>query len=158
MRMRFEPDDERAFFARRDELGEQFAGWRKTHSVRGDPNDAGLLMDWKWSYADGALDRWTVADVHEFLFEWCVRKLAAAPADSAEIPLSVAAFVEFLAHTGLLGAGDPPARIRRHCEQNVTAFVGEMANPANFGMAKSMFSPAPIEDEDELPALGPVRM
>jgi hypothetical protein len=163
MRMRFEDGDERAFYARRDELGEQFAVWLHAQGVPGDPNDAGLLMDWKWSYGDGELDRWTVADVHGFLFEWCVRKLSASPADCAEIPLSIAAFVEFLAHTGLLGPGDPPARIRKHCEQNVAKFVREMGNPANFGMAKSLFAPTGTdldldEDDAEMPVVGPVRM
>ena len=58
----------------------------------------------------------------------------------AEIPASVAAFVEFLAHTGLLARGrDPPSQVRRYCERNTARFVREMANPANFGMAKSLF-------------------
>ena len=48
--------DEQAFCTRRDALGEQFARWLNTHKVAGDPNDAGLLMDWKFGYADGALD------------------------------------------------------------------------------------------------------
>lgn len=49
MRMQFDPEagDEAAFFARRDELGEQFADWLKTHDISVDPNDAGMLMDWK---------------------------------------------------------------------------------------------------------------
>ncbi len=137
--MRFGPDDEDAYFARRDELGEQFAQWLTAQRVTGEPSDADLLMDWKWGYADGALDRWTVADVHAFLFEWCPRKLSAEPSDCTEIPVSVAAFVEFLAHTGMLGRGsDPPSAIRRHCERKTAAFIREMGDPANFGMAKSL--------------------
>lgn len=137
--MHFDADDEDAFLARRDELGEQFATWLTTQKVPGDPSDADLLMDWKWSYADGELDRWSVTDVHEFLFGWCPRKLSADPQDCAEIPLSVAAFVEFLAHTGLLGRGaDPPSQVRKFCDANTAKFVREMGNPANFGMAKSL--------------------
>src|SRR5206468_1540519 len=133
---------EDAYFRRRDELGEQFAQWLDTHGVAGDPNDAGLLMDWKRSYADGRLDNWSVPDVHEFLIEWCPRKLSATPADCAEIPLSVAAFVEFLAHTGMLAPGSAaPPTIRKHCERNVDRFVREMGDPTNFGMAKSLFGP-----------------
>lgn len=142
MRMRFEPEDEEAFHARRDELGEQFAGWLNTHDVPGDPDDAGLLMDWKWGYGDGALDHWRIADVDEFLLEWCPRKLSADPQDCAGIPATVAAFVEFLAHTGTLAGGDPPSRIRAHCERSRNRFVEEMGNPANFGMAKSLFAGA----------------
>src|SRR5690349_20422835 len=143
MRMRFTVEDERAFSARRDALGEQFARWLNAQKVPGDPNDAGLLMDWKFGYADGALDTWAVADVGEFLFGWCPRKLSAGPEECAEIPVSVAAFVEFLAHTGLLARGsDLPSQVRRYCERNTARFVREMGNPANFGMAKSLFGSA----------------
>jgi hypothetical protein len=163
MRMRFGPDDETAFFARREELGEQFAGWLNARGGPGDPNDAGLLMDWKWGYGDGALDRWSVDDVNQFLFDWCPRKLSCTPADAEEIPDSVAAFVEFLADTGLLAAGDTPARIRRHCMGSAVAFVEEMGNPANFGMAKSMLGGFPFPGADpglapHLGPIGPVRM
>ena len=145
--MRFSIEDERAFSARRDELGEQFARWLNAQNVPGDPNDAGLLMDWKFGYADGALDTWTVAEVGEFLFGWCPRKLSADPDGCAEIPISVAAFVEFLAHTGLLARGsDLPSQMRRYCERNTARFVREMGNPANFGMAKSLFALPPAQD------------
>jgi hypothetical protein len=172
MRMTFGEDDEDAYYRRRDELGEQFAQWLETHGVPGDPNDAGLLLDWKWSYADGRLDHWSVPDVHEFLFKWCPRKLSAPPSHCAEIPLSVAAFVEFLAHTGMLAPGsDAPPVVRKHCERNVDAFVREMGNPANFGMAKSLLGPGldpwpdgveeledALDEGAELPAIAPVRL
>lgn len=117
MRMQFDLDDEKAFYARRDALGEQFAQWLTDQKVVGDPNVAGWLMEWKVGYGDGALDRWSVADVGEFLFDWCPRKVSAPPKFCAEFPPSVAAFVEFLAHTGLLApGGDPPSQIRRYCE------------------------------------------
>ena len=174
MRMRFPDQDERAFGAGRDALGEQFAGWLTAQKVPGDPNDAGLLMDWKFHYGDGALDVWTVADVSEFLLEWCPRKLSATPADCAEIPVSVAAFVEFLAHAGLLARGsDLPSQVRRYCERTTARFVREMGDPANFGMAKSLFSsgdvsrlPPGVADalvdeltgDDDPPVVGPVRL
>jgi hypothetical protein len=155
MRMTFGADDEGAYHRRRDELRGQFAQWLNTHDVSGDPNDAVLLMDWKWSH-DGRLDRWSVPDVHEFLFGWCTRKLSAAPADCAEIPLSVAAFVEFLADTGMLAAGSAaPAKVRRHCERNVDAFVREMGNPANFGPDPSLDH---LAEDAEPPAMAPVRL
>ncbi len=142
--MRFDADDETAFYERRDELADQFARWLETHRVTGEPSDADLLMDWKWGYGDGALDNWTTADVEAFLLEWCPRKLSASPADCAEIPGSVAAFVEFLAHNGLLAPGSArPSDIRRYCERSTSRFLREMGNPANFGMAKSMFSGVP---------------
>ena len=156
MRMRFTVEDEQVFSVRRDALGEQFARWLTDQKVPGDPNDAGLLMDWKFGYADGALDTWTVADVGEFLLEWCPRKLSAPPIACAEIPVSVAAFVEFLAHSGLLARGsDLPSQVRRYCERNTRRFVREMGDPANFGMAKSLFGAAAVQEPgaDALAAL-----
>jgi hypothetical protein len=150
--MRFDVDDEAAFYERRDELGAQFARWLEKHGVAGEPTDAELLMDWKFSYGDGALDSWTKADVEGFLFEWCPRKLSASPDDCAEIPGSVAAFVEFLADTNLLAPGSGrPSDIRRYCERSTDAFLREMDNPANFGLAKSMFAGRPAFGAD--PAL-----
>jgi hypothetical protein len=49
MRMTFDAEDEHAYYRTRDELGGRFAQWLNTHGMPGDPNDAGLLMDWKWS-------------------------------------------------------------------------------------------------------------
>ncbi len=151
MRMRFDADDETDFHERRDELADQFGRWLETHHVIGEPSDADLLMDWKWGYGDGALDSWTTTDVEEFLFEWCPRKLSASPEDSAEIPGSVAAFVEFLAHTGLLAPGSArPSDIRHFCERNRDRFLREMGDPANFGIAKSMFAGTSLDQLQEL--------
>lgn len=143
MRLRFDGDDETTFLERRDELVDQFTGWLETHRVTGEPGDAELLLDWKFGYGGGELDTWTTADVEEFLFGWCPRKLSASPEDSAEIPGSVAAFVEFLADTGFLAPGsDRPSDIRRWCERGTDRFLRAMGDPANFGMAKSAFTGA----------------
>jgi hypothetical protein len=152
MRMRFDADDEAAFYERRDDLTDRFARWLETHRVAGEPSDAELLMDWKFGYGDGALATWTTADVEEFLFAWCPRKLSAPAPYCAKVPGSVAAFVEFLAHAGLLAPGSGrPSDIRRYCERHTDRFLREMRNPANFGMAKSMFAGAPLpEGEDAL--------
>jgi hypothetical protein len=156
MRMRFTIDDEDAFYARRDQLVEQFAAWLGDRRSPGDPSDAGLLMDWRFGYGDGSLDRWGVGDAEEFLLDWCPRKLSAPPQECAEIPLSVAAFVEFLDSTGQLARGsDPPARVREFCERNTKKFLREMAKPANFGMAKSIFGgfgELPGPDDPDFPA------
>jgi hypothetical protein len=150
--MTFGAQDEDAYYARRDELGEAFAHWLNEHDVPGDPNDAGLLMDWKWSYADGHLGRWSVGQVNEFLLEWCPRKVAVPAEVAEEIPISVAAFVEFLADTGLLAPGsDEPAIVREHCERNAERFVREMADPAGGVLDADMpeISPVRIPPEEE---------
>jgi len=152
MRMTFGAQDEDAYHRRRDELGEGFAQWLDDHAVPGDPNDAGLLMDWKWGYADGRLDHWSVRDVDEFLLEWCPRKVLAPPETCAEIPVSVAAFVEYLAETGLLAPGSAaPAAVREHCERNADDFVRAMGAPA-FGAGDAevpQIPPVRIPAEDE---------
>jgi hypothetical protein len=181
MRMRFGEDDEHAFSARRDQLAEQFATWLADQRVAGDPFDAELLMNWKFGYGDGFLDQWTIPEIEEFLFDWCVRKLSAPSTVAAQIPPSVAAFMEFLDATGLLARGsDPPAQVREFCEQNRQRFVQAMKDPANFGIAKSLLGgfgepldpddprlPAALREalldeaeggDEELPIVGPVRM
>lgn len=171
MRMRFTVEDERAFTTRRDDLGERFERWSAERERSGEPADAQLLLDWKFAFGDGALDVWTVEDAREFLLGWCPRKLSAAPEDCAEIPGSVAAFVEFLADTGLLaGESDAPGAIRRFCVASTEQFLREMADPANFGMAKALLGgldldqdgfPAELLDDGEdgeAPVFGPVRL
>lgn len=171
--MRFDKDDEEAFSARRDQLLEQFARWLGGEHVAGDPSHADLLLEWKFSDGDGFLDRWGVGDVEEFLLGWCPRQLSAPTQECADIPLSVAAFVDFLDSTGLLAGGsDSPAQVRDFCVKNTKKFMREMGNPANFGMAKSMFDGFDeifdeifheddeifAEDDEELPVVGLVRL
>jgi hypothetical protein len=156
--MHFTVDDEAAFLERRDALREQFATWLQSHQMAGYPAIADLLMHWKVGYADGALDRWSVADVETFLFDWCLRVLSAPPRACAEIPPSVAAFVEFLADTGLLApGGDLPAEVRRYCEAETTRFVEEMAAPSRTIAGLPDIDDADGED-DEAPVIGPVRL
>jgi acyl-CoA-binding protein len=135
MRMRFAPGDETAYQQRRHELREQFARWLLGRPMAVDPCDADVLMDWKFGHGDGALDRWRITDVEEFLFGWCPRRLSAAPENAELVPLSVAAFVEFLDDAGLLTRmSSRPAEVRRHCEASTAEFLEEMANPTNFGL------------------------
>src|SRR4051794_41437844 len=137
MRMRFDDDDEQAFSIRRDQLVEQFATWLAAQQVAGDPSDAELLMDWKFGYGDGALDRWSVADAEEFLLDWCVRKLSAPSTVAAAIPRSVAAFVGFLDATRLLDRGrGPPPRGRGMCAPKRRRVVGGAEGPAEFGVGE----------------------
>ena len=139
MRMAFDSDDESAYFERREELCTQFNEWARRLDVDADAGDVELLLDWKWGYADGRLDHWDAADVEEFLLRWCPRKVASPPELIESIPRSVTAYVDFLAHEGLLAPGCSPAAVQRACKRLGPRFRREMADPANFGMAKSLF-------------------
>jgi hypothetical protein len=176
--MRFDANDETAFYVRRNELCDQFARWLETHRVAGEPGDANLLMDWKFGYGDGELGTWTTADVGEFLFRWCPHKLSAPQRYLAKVPSSVAAFVEFLAHTGMLAPGSGrPFDIRRYCQRNADRFLQEMNCPPLDGDAalegiaallKQLHETSPNAarelqpevdvDEDEPRSVGPVRL
>jgi hypothetical protein len=136
--MRFGVEDEQAYYARREELCTRFAEWAEQHHLDVDASDVELLLDWKWGYSDGRLDHWDAADVEEFLLGWCPRKVAAPPDMVASIPGSVEAYVDFLAHEGMLAPGCPPSSIHRACADLRPRFDREMADPTNFGMAKSL--------------------
>ena len=59
-----------------------------------------------------------------------MRKLSVPSTVAAQIPRSVAAFVEFLDATGLLAPGsDPPPQVRAFCEQNTHRFLQAMKDP-----------------------------
>jgi hypothetical protein len=151
MRMSFSPDDETAYRRQRATLSDDFAGWAERHRVDADPSDVELLLDWKVGYGDGHLGRWTVPDINEFLLEWCPRKLASPIDMCAEIPVSIAAFFDFLAHSGLLAPGSqPPSALRKHCHKITPEFLREMTDSNNFGLAKSLLGGLDEFDDAEL--------
>ncbi|MGQ0779362.1 MAG: hypothetical protein ACT4NY_33935 [Pseudonocardiales bacterium] len=160
--MSFTPDQEDAFHARKDEVLDDFAAWLATSDVTdADAGDAGVALDWKWGCQDGQLGRWTVADLEEFLLAWCPRKLSMPPAECSGFPSPIRAFMTYLAARGLLAPGSGAlSQLQRYCERNVSRFVTEMANPANYGMAKGLFARAgglepgvDLSDENAVAAL-----
>ncbi|MGH9137655.1 MAG: hypothetical protein ACRD0G_11495 [Acidimicrobiales bacterium] len=155
MRLRFDidvPGDEEAAHAAREELVDRFAGWLARHPDHegAEAWDADLLLNWKWGYADGDYGRWTRADVDEVLLEHLPRKLSASPEEAATIPVSLGAFVRFLDDEGLLDrAGDPAEDVANRALAQQRAFLNAMADPANFGMAKRLFSSGHFQLGDE---------
>lgn len=98
---------------------------------------AGTMCEWKIGYADGRLERWTVAELDEFLLEWYPRKGDSQEETVAAAPACVTAFLRFLADSGRLSGdgiellGAAVARLRGHFER-------EARDPRNWGPAKSM--------------------
>lgn len=145
--MTFTVEDEEAFYARRDELVEDFGEWLGDAGAQADgADDLGLLLDWKWGYEDGKLDRWSCGDLSEFLLYWCPRKLS-APADLvADMPLNIGRAMEFLDERDLLVGDTPSADLASYATNLREPFSAQMSDPANFGMAKSIFAQTGIED------------
>lgn len=140
---RFQIDDsgdDSRFQAARDELLDGFAAWASS-SLRGEPEDAGVALDWKAHYADGDLVTWSIADLGEFALEWCPRKLSMPPRDCAAFLATIGQFFVYLAARGLLGAGGAgPEQLSSWCARHEARFVAEMSDPTNFGMAKGLFA------------------
>ncbi len=131
------------FLRVRDTLLARFETWLADGRRAGDAADAGLALDWKWSYGDGELARWRTADVAEFLLDWCPRKLSVGQADFRSIPGSLAAFAEFLDATAQLAPGSAPVSALTTAAADLADdFVGAMGDESNFGMAKSLFGAA----------------
>lgn len=149
MRMVFGPDDGDAFSEAREALLVRFEGWLKVERGLGGREaieaacDAGLALDWKWSYSDGALGLWRTDDVYEFLMDWCPRKLSVSQADCVSIPSALLAFTEFLGAERLLAPGSSPVETLAEATDVLHApFVQAMGDSSNFGMAKSLFTSA----------------
>ena len=163
--MRFGPDDESSFFAARDHLTEAFGEWLSRPTEGHDRDtavpDAELLLDWRWGYSTGELDRFGTQDLREFLLEWCPRKLTAPPDLVDVICPNLQAFVRFLDESGNLHRDSSPAAVLIDELDRIHPHLGPaMADESQFGMAKSMFSG--LEElptsPDELHALVQQRM
>lgn len=79
--------------------------------------------------------------IREFLLRWCPRQLNLPPGDSWRVCASVAAFVDFLGYTGRLNGGPRAAEaLIGIAIGSADAMEAKMADPNNFGMAKSLFA------------------
>ena len=148
--MTFGAEDEQAYTLRRDELAGRFAEWARHERPEAAAADVALLLDWKWGYGDGRLDRWRPTDVEEFLLGWCPRKVAAPPDLVESIPHSVGAYVDFLAQEGLLAPGCSPSAVQGSCADLGPRFHHAMAD------ATSLFGQLTDEvgEPDRAPADG----
>lgn len=155
MKLQIRQDDEAAFKGARDWLLDELGRFLREDRKLDDglaslaADGAAIALDWKFGYGDGHLGRWTTGDVSEFLLDWCPRKLSVSQHDSVTIPGGVAALIECLAEKRLLAKGSSPVEALLSAITNATAeFVAEMGNPANFGLAKSLFTEAAARGYD----------
>lgn len=138
------PASDDDFATIRDQLCAEFGQWLEGRHGTTDTgavvSDADIFLAWRFHYSTGVLDAYDEADIGEFLLGWCPRKLSAPPEAADGICRALSAFVEFLADTGRLRGGfDRAARLMTYTEGLIPAMRTRMADPANFGMAKSLF-------------------
>jgi len=140
VRLRFDPEKDE-YYDGRDEILTAFERWARR---RGDVDDgwghdACVFLDWRVGYSTGDLAAFTGADVEDYLLDWCPRKLSFAPEHWLGVVEGVEAWLLFLVESGQWTGGlvQPmlalPGRL-------TPRFLDEMANPAKFGMAKTLFA------------------
>lgn len=134
------------------ELLEQFTDWLNECQYPAPESAAAaaeLLVNWWNGARGGPLADVGEPDIREFLLRWCPRQLTMAPEDAPGMCDELAEFLLFLG----LGRRAPggPAHFRRLARQTLglsDAMQAAMADPNNWGMAKSMF--AGVADADSL--------
>lgn len=145
MRLDFGEDDEDDYFETRDllldEIEEQLRRDGRTADAADVVASISVLLDWRWNYSSGQLDDWSLGDVAEFLVDWLPRKYSAPPEAGAEMCSAVA---DFFVHMGsrerLVGGVDRTAALVARAYALTDTVVEAMADPSNFGMAKSLFA------------------
>ncbi len=123
------------------ELIEEFTDWlneRDAPDTAAFASHAEMFLDWRESAPLATLDD---DGLREFLLGWCPRKLSMPAEESREVCEAVAEFVCFLGATGRLDGGPERARAMMRTVIGLTdTMTVRMADPANFGMAKSLFA------------------
>lgn len=108
---------------------------------------AGSMLNWKWSYGDGRLSRWTAAEVEEFLLDYVPRKISLHD-DEVDHPIVGAiAFLDFLADAGVL-EGDTPETLARIAASLRTDVAEALRDRSRWGPAKALMTQAGAEGVD----------
>lgn len=124
-----------------DALIDEFADWLDERC----PDDADVFAGHAESFlasrAGAPLESIGDSDIGTFLLDWCPRQFT-LPADrSREVCEAVAEFVLFLGSTGRLRGGPDRARtLGRTALGLADTMQAKMADPTNYGMAKSLFA------------------
>jgi hypothetical protein len=140
VQLRFDPGDD-DYSKHREAIRLDFESWLTSRPdlphEYGD--DVELLLDWRVGYSTGDLARFTLPDLEEFLLEWCPRKLSFPPEDWLPVLLSVQTWLQYLDGTGQWAGGRFPPVLAGLADLT-PRYLDAMADPAKFGMAKSLFA------------------
>jgi hypothetical protein len=147
VQLEIDPEDEDEFARARREILASFRAWlSRQGSATADTidevaGDVGIVLDWKWGYADGRLASWAVLDIVEFLLEWCPRKLSVAPERCDFIWVALHQWLGYLDAESLLAVDAEPAVVLMNAIEALRGdFMAAMGDRSKFGPAKSLFS------------------
>lgn len=171
MQLRFDATtgEDEAFDTVREALLDEFEQWivdaggGDEDDADGIAGDAGVLLDWRYRYSTGELDRYGDDDIAEFLLRWCPRKVSAPPEFGRDMATAINLFVQFLAATDRLEGGvERATHLAALAVDLGPAAEQAMGEPSNFGVGKSVmgaFGDLPDTDDlDELQAVLNQRM
>lgn len=124
-----------------DELIEEFEDWlseQRLSDASAFVANADAFLSWR---ADAPLATLDDDSIRDFLLDWCPRHLSLPADQSWEVCESVAEFVRFLGWTGRLRGGREHARTLMRTAIDLTdTMTAKMADPANYGISKSLFA------------------
>ena len=147
MQWKFDPDDEGGFYQARPEILASFRVWLLQQgsalesTIDGITGDVGIILDWKWGYADGDLGSWSVLDIAEFLLEWCPRKLSVPPERCDVILVALREWLGYLDAAKLSTSDTEPVAILMNAIAAMRDdFIAAMGDRSKFGQAKSLVS------------------
>lgn len=152
------PATEAAYKAARQHLRAEFTRWSNEQGSALGPDSFEELVHYKWGYLDGHLTRWSRADLDAVLLELFPAKMIVDDDDLDDVVPETAAFVDFLADTGLLDpASDDPRVLLAHLEKLPERFQGRMADASRYSPGKRFWLAAtaagvPLDDEGAVSA------
>ncbi len=103
----------------------------------GDLGWAEIFLDYLFGYLGVALPEMSLADLNEVLFDLIPRKVSTGPESAAEIIKELRAFWHFLDRQYKLP--NAPKILENLTDEAVTDLRNELADPRNWGMAKTIF-------------------
>lgn len=129
--------------------------WGRTRDVDVDADEVRLLCDYASDYLGvDELGDFTPETFDELLLSIYPRKVIAPPESAPETIAAARTFVDYLGESGRASAPSV-ARMHERLDDIEPRMVEALADPANFGMAKSLFSsigPESLEQDVSIPA------
>ena len=147
------PTSEAGYETARRRLRAEFTRWAELNGTDLGPDSFEELIHCKWGYLDGHLTRWTRADLDRVLLELFPAKMIVSDDDLTQVIPETAAFIGFLADTGLLDpASEDPQLLRAHLNQLDAPFRRRMADQSRYSPGKRFWlaaAAAGVQPDDE---------